>query len=164
MDKTDLSILAELERDGRQPFAGLVERVGLSKTPCWTRVQAMERDGAIRGYHADVDPAALGLGVAAYVQVMIDFPQREAFEKAVLDHPAIIECATVAGEADYILKVVCGDVGDLDDLLRRSLSLLPGLQRSTTMISLKSIKTRGSMVAAAQSRPARIQAGSGLST
>ncbi|MDJ0277940.1 Lrp/AsnC family transcriptional regulator [Sphingomonas sp. 2R-10] len=152
MDRIDLAILAELEHEGRQPFAGLVEHVGLSRTPCWTRVQALEHSGAIRGYHADVDPAALGLHVTAYVEVMIDPARRDAFEQAVLDHPAIVECVTTAGDADYLLKVLSSDVGDLDDLLRHSLTLLPGLRRSTTTISLKTIKRGASVVAATRSR------------
>jgi Lrp/AsnC family leucine-responsive transcriptional regulator len=148
MDQLDVAIIAALESDGRQSFASLAESVGLSKTPCWTRVQTMESSGVIRGYMADVDARALGLGVFAFVQVMIDFSRRAAFEDAVLQNPAVLECYTTAGEADYMLKLVCRDVDDLDDLLRFSISLLPGLQRSTTMICLKSVKHRAPLSAA----------------
>jgi Lrp/AsnC family leucine-responsive transcriptional regulator len=148
MDPMDVAIIAALESDGRQSFASLAENVGLSKTPCWTRVQTLEASGAILGYVADVDAKALGLGVFAFVQVMIDFSRRAAFEEAVLQNPAILECYTTAGEADYMLKLVCRDVDDLDDLLRFSISLMPGLQRSTTMICLKSVKHRGPLSAA----------------
>lgn len=148
MDQLDVAIIASLENDGRQSFASLAESVGLSKTPCWTRVQTLEGSGVIRGYVADVDARAVGLGVFAFVQVMIDFSRRAAFEEAVLRNPAILECYTTAGEADYMLKLVCRDVDDLDDLLRFSISLLPGLQRSTTMICLKSVKHRGPLSAA----------------
>lgn len=155
MDRMDLSILTALERDGRQSFNALAETVGLSKTPCWSRVQNLEKSGAIRSYHADVDPAALGLSVHAYVQVMIDPARRADFETAVLDHPSVIECSTTAGEADYLLKVVCKDVDALDDLLRHGLSLLPGLQRSNTMVCLKIIKRRG-LLAEAALRPPQV--------
>ena len=152
MDQLDLAILAALEKDGRQSFASLAEATGLSKTPCWTRVQALEEAGVIRGYAADVDPRALGLGVLALVEVMIDFSRRAEFEQAVLDDPSIMECYTTAGEADYVLKLVCRDVDDLDDLLRFGISLMPGLQRSTTMICLKSVKHRSPISAAAKPR------------
>ena len=155
MDQIDHAILAALEQDGRRSFANLADAVGLSKTPCWTRVQALEEAGVIRGYTADVDPRALGLGVLALVEVMIDFSRRSEFEQAVLETPSIMECYTTAGEADYVLKLACRDVDDLDDLLRFGISLMPGLQRSTTMICLKSVKHRGSASAAAKPRPGK---------
>ena len=157
MDPTDHAILAALEDDGRRSFANLAEAVGLSKTPCWTRVQALEEAGVIRGYAADVDPRALGLGVLALVEVMIDFSRRAEFERAVLENASIIECYTTAGEADYVMKLVCRDVDDLDDLLRFGISLMPGLQRSTTMICLKSVKHRGSVSAAAKPPAAKVR-------
>lgn len=67
MDRIDWKILAELERDGRLSFADLSERVGLSKSPCWTRVRELEATGAIQGFSAQIDPAALGLAVQSYV-------------------------------------------------------------------------------------------------
>ncbi|MGE4408964.1 MAG: Lrp/AsnC family transcriptional regulator [Sphingobium sp.] len=141
MDIFDLKIIESLERDGRQSFADLASDVGLSKTPCWSRVQALEKTGVIRGYRADVNPALLGLGVFAIVQVMIDFSRRNEFEQAVLNSPAILECYTTVGEADYLLKVACKDLDSLDDLLRHTLTPLPGVQRSTTMLCLKTVKS-----------------------
>lgn len=149
MDKFDLAILAALEDDGRLSFVELADAVGLSKTPCWTRVQELERNGTIRGYHADIAPHVLHLKLMAYVQVMIDFSLRAEFEAAVIANPAVIECMSMAGDADYLLKVVCEGVDTLDDLLRHNLSLMPGLQRSTTMIALKTIKARAPLTAAA---------------
>jgi Lrp/AsnC family leucine-responsive transcriptional regulator len=150
MDRLDLDILASLEREGRQSFAELAQTVGLSKTPCWVRVQALEKSEAIRGYRADVCPRSLGLGVTAFVQIKIDFSRRTEFEQAVIASTAVLECHTTAGDADYILKVFCRDMEDLDNLLRSELSLLPGVQRSTTVPCLKSIKQGGSVVAAAR--------------
>jgi Lrp/AsnC family leucine-responsive transcriptional regulator len=152
MDQIDIAIIAALERDGRQSFASLAESVGLSKTPCWNRVQALEASGIIRGYSVSVDPRSLGLGVLALVQVMIDFARRAEFEAAVLKNPSILECYTTAGEADYVLKLVCRDVDDLDELLRFSISLMPGLQRSTTMICLKPVKHGVAVAAALRAR------------
>lgn len=152
MDSLDFAILASLERDGRQSFASLADDVGLSKTPCWVRVQILEKSGTIGGYGAQIDPRAIGLGVFAFVEVMIDFARRAEFEAAVLDNVAILECYTTAGKADYMLKIVCRDVDDLDDLLRFNISLLPGLQRSSTMVCLKAVKQRSALTAATKPR------------
>ncbi|WP_294324403.1 Lrp/AsnC family transcriptional regulator [uncultured Sphingomonas sp.] len=140
LTSVDFGLLESLERNGRQSFATLATEHGLSKTPCWNRVQAMEEAGVIRGYRADIDPAALGLSVIAHVQVAIDASQRDAFEAAVMDDAAILECHSIAGDADYLFKIACRDVEALDDLLRDRLTLLPGVTRTRTTISLKAIK------------------------
>ena len=76
----------ELEGDGRLSFADLSERVGLSKSPCWSRVRDLEADGVIGGYHARISPAALGLAVQCYADVRIKFDGHAAFEAAALAH------------------------------------------------------------------------------
>ena len=153
MDKTDWLILESLEADGRQSFAAVAERVSLSKTPCWARVQTLEREGAIQGYRAVVDPYALGLKLTAFIGVTIDFGSRVAFERAVAEHPAIIECYTTAGPADYLLQIMTSDVERLDGLLREELCRLPGVQRSDTTICLKRIKDNGPISRAAALLP-----------
>ena len=152
MDVIDSRILAALEADGRASFAELADSVGLSKTPCWNRVQSLEEAHVITGYRAIISPAALGLGVHAYVQVMINSEMRVAFEEAVISNPSILECHTTAGDADYVLKIICRDVHDLDHLLRFELTTLPGVQRSSTTVCLKTVKQLGSVTAAAVPR------------
>jgi len=154
MDVLDRKILKSIEANGRQSFQELGSDIGLSKTACWGRVQSMEKKGVILGYGAKLDPRSLGLGVFAIIQIMIDPSKRAEFERAVLNHAAILECYTIAGEADYVLKVACRDVDDLDTLLRMQISLLPGLQRSTTMICMNTIKTGGALTAATEPRDA----------
>jgi Lrp/AsnC family leucine-responsive transcriptional regulator len=149
MDKTDRMILEALEEDGRQSFAAIAERVSLSKTPCWARVQTLEETGAIKGYRAVIDPYALGLRLTVFVEVTIEFGMRVAFERAVGEHPAIIECYTTAGEADYLLQIMTSDVERLDRLLREEVCRLPGVQRSSTTICLKRIKDNGPVTRAA---------------
>ena len=153
MDRTDFAILEALEADARLSFAALAERVGLSNTPCWSRVQTVERQGAIKGYRAVLDAAALGLGLNAFIEVAIDLDAHAAFEAAVIGHPSILACYTTAGDGDYLLHVVTRDVGTLDDLLRFEISRLPGVQRSSTMVCLKTIK-EGAMLTKAAARPA----------
>ena len=152
LDRIDLSLLLALEQQGRQSFRDLAEANGLSKTPCWNRVQRFEKAGMIRGYHADIDPTKLGLGFTAYVQVSIDAKERSAFEMAVLEDACITECLTTTGFADYILRILCADVSDLDNTLRYRVTLMPGVQKTTTMICMKVIKSRGSVIRAAQAK------------
>ena len=136
-------ILAALERDARLSFAELGERVGLSKTPAWARVRDLERRGLIRGYHAQIAPAALGLEIHAFVHVKIRSVASDAFETAVNAHPAVLECHTTAGDADYLLHVLVASASSLDALLRFELSRLPGVEGISTTVALKTIKPRG---------------------
>ncbi|MBB5685030.1 Lrp/AsnC family transcriptional regulator [Sphingobium boeckii] len=152
MNVLDQKILKSIESNGRQSFQELGSDIGLSKTACWARVQSLEKNGVILGYGAKLDPRSLGLGVFAIIQIMIDPSMRKAFETAVQANPAILECHTIAGEADYVMKVACRDVDDLDNLLRMHISLLPGLQRSTTMICMNTIKAGGALTAAIEPR------------
>jgi Lrp/AsnC family leucine-responsive transcriptional regulator len=91
MDKLDWKIVAALERDGRQSYADLGEQVGLSKSPCWSRVKNLEESGVIEGYAARLDPIAIGLAVQSFVEVQIRFDAHTDFEAAVLAHPAVVE-------------------------------------------------------------------------
>lgn len=143
MDKIDWKIVNALETDGRQSFADLGEQIGLSKSPCWTRVKNLEEAGVIESYAARLDPIAIGLAVQSFVEVQIRFDAHSEFEAAVIDHPAVVECHTTAGESDYILKVFTRSAGHLDDLLRHNLSKLPGVERLKTLVCLKSIKRDG---------------------
>lgn len=149
MDRIDGLILEALERDGRQSFGAVAERAGVSKTACWSRVHALEQAGTIMGYRAVIDPDALGLKLTAFIGVTIEFGAREAFERAVAAHPAILECYTTAGASDYLLQVITGDVERLDGLLREELCRLPGVQRSDTTVCLKRIKGNGAIARAA---------------
>lgn len=145
MDAIDFKILQQLEQDGRVSFAELGERVGLSKSPCWTRVRDLQGKGVIQSFSARLDPAQLGLGVQSYISVTIQLDDHSEFESAVLDHPAILECHTTAGESDYLLRVFARSVEHLDDLLRYEISKLPGVASSSTMICLKTIKSKAGL-------------------
>lgn len=139
----DVAILAHLERDGRLSYADLGERIGLSKSPTWSRVRALEARGAITGYRAVVDPAAIGLDIHAFVQVTIRSTMSRDFEHAVVRHASVLECYTTAGQADYLLHVLVPNVAALDTLLRNDLSRMPGVEHVSTTVGMKTIKTRG---------------------
>lgn len=144
----DLKIIAALEGDARISFAALAEHVGLSKTPCWKRVKALEEAGLIRGYTTTLDPAQLGFGLEAFVQVSIDFELSDAFEAAVRNNPLIWRCHATTGEADYLLHILAVDMVALDRQLRQELSRLPGVRRTVTSMSTREIKTQISFAAA----------------
>lgn len=144
MDSIDLKILKTLEQDGRVSFAALGELVGLSKTPCWSRVKELEASGIIEGYGAQVASDALGLGIRALVHVVVAFDRYESFEQAILNHKSVRCCHAVTGEYDYVLEVLASDMTALDELLRTSLSRLPGVTRFNTSITTRLIKNSGS--------------------
>ena len=109
LDRIDRRILQELMRDATLPVSQLAERVGLSQTPCWNRVQKLEAAGIITGRVAIVDPTAIGLGLTVFVEVEAAdrTPEwRAAFGAVVADYPEILEVHRMAGEVDYLLKVV----------------------------------------------------------
>ncbi len=142
MDKIDHHILTLLEDDGRLSFAEIGDQVGLSKTPCWQRVRELERTGVIRGYRAEIDSAQLGLEVEAFVQVTLSSVQHAEFEAAVLRHPAVLQCFTTAGQADYLMHVLVAGIAELDSLLRMEISQLPGVRKIETTVCMKTIKHR----------------------
>ncbi|MBO9135925.1 Lrp/AsnC family transcriptional regulator (plasmid) [Rhizobium sp. B230/85] len=148
LSPVDLKIVSALEGDARMSFAALAEQVGLSKTPCWKRVKALEAAGLIRGYTTTLDPAQLGFGLEAFVQVSIDFELSDAFEEAVRKNPLIWRCHATTGDADYLLHILAVNMVALDRQLRQELSRLPGVRRTVTSMSTREIKTEISFVAA----------------
>lgn len=154
LDQADIALLRVLEADARVSFSELGERVGLSKSPCWARVRALEQTGIIRGYFADLDPSMLGLEVRAWVQITVNARKHAEFEAAVLQHPNVIECYTAAGAADYLLQILVADIAALDGLLRGDLAKLPGVERVATTVCLKTIKSRSGIMPCVK-RPGR---------
>jgi len=146
VDKIDIKLLRQIELDGRQSFAQLGERVGLSKTPCWQRVQKLEADGVIRGYRAQIDPKKLGLDLYAFVHATINASKYAEFETAVQCHSSILQCFSTAGEADYVMHVLVRDIAALDELIRGEIAHLPGVERTVTTVCMKTIKEHALVV------------------
>ena len=134
------AILRILQAEGRIAFADLGNRVGLSTSSCWRRVEALEERGIIEGYAALVNPKAMGLDLEVFLNVKIDPHQADAFETAVLERPEIAQCFAVAGEHDYVLHAYVADVETLDGLVRGDFARLPGLQRISTTLCLKAVR------------------------
>jgi Lrp/AsnC family transcriptional regulator, leucine-responsive regulatory protein len=149
-DRADDAILRILEKDGRLSFNSLAEQIGLSKTPTWARVQNLEKKKVITGYRAAIEPTALGLQLHAFVQVTINTTRYQDFEAAVLRHPSVIECHATAGQGDYLLHVLVPGIAALDDMLRKDISRMPGVQRQTTTVGMRTIKRNASIVECAE--------------
>lgn len=143
MDAIDKKILRTLARQGRLTNAELAEQVGLSPSPCWTRVKRLEQAGVIRGYAALLDQAALGLPDTVFIEVMMerhDEAQLRRFEEAVADIPEILECHLVTGEYDYVIKAAVGGTMGYERLLRDRLYRLPGVRHTRTSFALRCLK------------------------
>ncbi|HET9171436.1 MAG TPA: Lrp/AsnC family transcriptional regulator [Actinospica sp.] len=142
MDETDRRILAELQRDGRLTLTELAERVRLSVSPCHRRLRALERSGAIAGYHARLDAAALGLGFEALVFVTMRYEDRETvaeFEQRVADIPNVLQAQRLFGDPDFLLRVVTRDLPAYQKLYDEQLATLPGVQRLSSTLVMKSL-------------------------
>jgi DNA-binding Lrp family transcriptional regulator len=143
LDALDRKILTSLQAEGRVSNVDLAREVHLSAPQCFRRVRALEERGVIRGYRADVHPEALGLGVMAYVSLNIDgglFGRVRDVEAEIRAFPQILECHTVSGDSDYLLKVVARDLRSLSQFLTDQLMQVPGVDDVRSMICLEEIK------------------------
>lgn len=142
MDALDREILAQLQADGRLTLTELAERVGLSVSPCHRRLRALEQEGIIIGYRAQLDPAKVGLAFEALVFVTMDKTSAEmvaAFEAAVAAVPHVIRAERLFGSPDYLLRVIAADLAAYQQLWDTHLATLPGVQRVASTIVMKSI-------------------------
>ncbi|MEU7721198.1 Lrp/AsnC family transcriptional regulator [Streptomyces tibetensis] len=142
MDAMDRKILAELQLDGRLTVTELAARVRLSVSPCHRRLRDLERDGAIRGYRAVVDPAAVGLNFEALVFVTMrleDADTVSAFEEAVAAVPHVLQAQRLFGDPDYLLRVATADLTAFQQLYDQQLARLPGVQRLNSTLVMKHI-------------------------
>jgi DNA-binding Lrp family transcriptional regulator len=142
MDMIDRKIIAELQAEGRLTVTELAQRVGLSVAPCHRRLRELERAGAIRGYRAVVDPAALGLGFEVLVQVTMDREDAATiadFERGLAEIPEVRHAERLFGDPDYLLRVATADIAAYQTLRDEHLATLPGVQRLTSTIVMKRI-------------------------
>jgi Lrp/AsnC family transcriptional regulator, leucine-responsive regulatory protein len=120
LDRRDLDILGVLEEDGRATYAEIAQRVGLSPSSVHQRVRKLEESGVIRGYRAALNLEAVGLYVTALVAAMpLDPKQPDDLPEQLKEFSEVEACYSVAGEANYILKVRTKTTEDLEDVLRR---------------------------------------------
>ncbi|MDP3415105.1 Lrp/AsnC family transcriptional regulator [Falsiroseomonas sp.] len=143
MDAIDRRILRALARRARLTNAELAEEVGLSASPCWTRVRRLEQAGIIEGYAAILNQAALGLPDTVFIEVMMERHDEESlrrFEDAVQAIPEVLECHLVTGEYDYMIKAAVGGTLGYERLLRDRLYRLPGIRHTRSSFALRRLK------------------------
>ena len=122
MDQIDKKILACLQTDATTPVAEIAERVGLSTTPCWRRIQKLEEAGVIRARVALLDGTKLNVGVTVFVAIRTNEHNAawlERFSKAVIEIPEVVEFYRMSGEIDYLLRVVVPDIAAYDAVYKR---------------------------------------------
>ena len=145
LDQSERASLNELQRDGRITNAALAERVGASPSACSRRLDALEKAGAIRGYHARLSNGALGHNLTAIVHISLSGQFQKTldeFEKAVKGIPNILVCYLVSGEYDYILRLAAEDLADYERIHRKYLSALPHVAKIVTSFSMREVVDR----------------------
>ena len=143
LDKTDLKILKLLQQNARIPMTELAEKVGLSTTPVTERVRRLERDNLITGYHAHLNPHALGQSLSVFVELKLRSKSGNIFEdfkREVLKIPQILECHLVSGEYDYLIKVRLPDMSAYRDMLGNILLQLPAAAESRSYVVMEEVK------------------------
>ena len=142
-DKLDRQILGLLQEEARLSNAELSERVGLSASPCWRRVRALEERGVIRKYVTLVAPEAIGLPVSVWVNVTLEEQverRLEHFEAAIVRRPEVMECYLMTGESDYLLRVVVPDIAAYQRFLLEHLTRIEGIASIKSSFALKQVK------------------------
>jgi len=144
LDRIDRRILRDLQDDGRMTNVELAGRVGISAPPCLRRVRALETAGYIRGYHADINPEALGFGVTVFAQVGLSSQAEtdlKAFETLVGSWPEVRECHMLAGETDFLLRVVAVDWDAYQRFLTTRLTAAPNVSHVKSALAIRTAKS-----------------------
>ena len=144
LDPIDLKILDVMQRDASLSTAEIAERVGLSQSPCWRRIQRLREDGYIKAVVALLDPERLGFKMQIFAQVKMTTlteEERANFFKAIHAIPEILECWTVFGEMDAMMKIMAPDVGWYQDFIFSVLLKLPGVVDVRSIVTLGASKS-----------------------
>ncbi len=143
LDKIDLSILKDLQADGRLTNVELARRAGISAPPCLRRVKNLEDQGIIVSYHANLNAPALGYGVAIFAEVALSSQNDadlRAFEEQVQKWPMVRECYMVTGGSDFLLKIVAKDFDAYQSFLSKELSTMPKVAQIKTRMVIRASK------------------------
>lgn len=144
LDRIDRRILADLQEDGRRTNVELARRAGISAPPCLRRVRALEEAGYIKGYHADLAPNALGYNVTVFAHVGLNSQAEadlQAFEELVKSWPEVRECHMLAGETDFLLKIVEKDWDSYQYFLTHYLTPAPNVAHVKSSMTIRSAKS-----------------------
>ncbi len=143
LDSIDRKLLAELQAEGRVTNVDLARRVGLTAPPCLRRVRALEEEGVIRGYHADLNASKLGFAITVFAMVSLRSQAEEdlrAFEEHINLLPEVRECHMLNGEIDFILKIVSRDLQSFQEFLTSKLTPAPNVASVKTSLTIRTAK------------------------
>ena len=143
LDRIDRRLLCELQDEGRITNVELAQRVGLTAPPCLRRVRALEDDGVIRGYHADLDASKLGYAITVFALVSLRSQAEDAlrqFEDHMRGLPEVRECHMLNGEIDFILKIVSRDLQSFQEFLTSKLTPAPNVASVKTSLTIRTAK------------------------
>jgi len=143
LDRVDRRILQALQEDGRMTNVELARRAEISAPPCLRRVRALEEGGYIRGYHADINPEALGYGVTVFAQVGLSSQAENdlrAFEALMQSWPEVRECHMLAGETDFLLRIVAVDWDAYQRFLTTRLTAAPNVTHVKSSLAIRTCK------------------------
>ena len=144
LDKIDRKILKTLQNDGRITNVELAQSVGISAPPCLRRMRALEEAGYIKSYHARLDASTLGYGVTVIAMVKLTSQAEtdlQKFEKRITELPMVRECQIVAGDIDFILKIVAKDWDAYQNFMRSELTSMPNVTSVKSMLVMRSTKS-----------------------
>ncbi len=139
----DRKILRLLQHDADLSAAEIAERVELSQSPCWRRIHRLQEEGLIERKVALLNPKLLGLSMTVFVNIKLSAHGRNnlaEFERAIVGYPEVLECHTMAGSSDYLLKVVARDIDAYERFLRDQLLRLPHVQEAHSNIAMSEVK------------------------
>ena len=143
LDRIDKKIIKALQDNARLSSQELSARVGISPSPCWRRVKALEEAGVITKYVTLVNPDTLGLSISIFTNISLDKQIEaalETFQKAVSKRPEVMECYLMTGDYDYLLRVVVGSLQDYERFLLDHLTRIPGVSSIKSSFALKQVK------------------------
>jgi DNA-binding Lrp family transcriptional regulator len=143
LDSIDLRLLAELQADGRMTNVDLAGKVGITAPPCLRRVRALEKDGYIRGYHADIEPSKLGYEVTAFAFVGLSSQAEadlKAFENEVRQWPQVRSCFMLSGEVDFVLRCVARNLAEFRAFVTGTLTAAKNVASVKTALAIRQSK------------------------
>ena len=141
--KQDIEILKLLQKDASISTAAIAERINISQSPCWRRINRLEQDGIIKHKVAVLDRAALGMDVVVFATINLTGTGRqnlEAFEREIVRHPEVVECYTMTGIWDYMLKIVTKDIRHYEKFVRNTLTESPAIRELHSHMAVTEIK------------------------
>ena len=143
LDSTDLRIISVLQESAKITNSELAERVGLTPSPCLSRVRILETEDIINSYVALVTPSAVGLPISVFIHVTLErqiFSSTEHFESEMKNHQEVMECYLMTGDSDYLIRVVVADIATLEAFIVDKLSKIAGVSNIRSSFALKQVK------------------------